>query len=81
VDRLHLRHQVFHSLSSHGNCQLRPRLLSGDRDDDDDDVTVEQIIRDNSPSMSGVKMLPLMFGFMIASTICGFIISKKVIGP
>jgi len=39
-----------------------------------------QIIRDNSPTMSGVKMLPLMFGFMISSTICGFLISKKGIG-
>jgi len=39
-----------------------------------------QIIRDSTPTMSGVKMLPLMFSFMIASTLCGFVISKKGIG-
>eukprot|EP01117_Protostelium_nocturnum_P014243 TRINITY_DN540_c0_g1_i2.p1 TRINITY_DN540_c0_g1~~TRINITY_DN540_c0_g1_i2.p1 ORF type:complete len:592 (-),score=194.68 TRINITY_DN540_c0_g1_i2:127-1902(-) len=39
-----------------------------------------QIVRGDSPTFSGVRMLPLMFGFMLTCLVSGFVVSKRGIG-
>lgn len=42
--------------------------------------TTCQVIRGDSPTVSGVKLLPLMFGLIVTSVPSGFYVARRGIG-